>query len=304
MLPERDDNLIVAAAAESKICVLLSIPTLIGVGLFQLTGAAWLDPAAGFIIAVFAIHEGREAWPVNSSATISAEPSQRRVALAVQCRDCTGGDTLRPVTDVEARAAHWDERYRTVGADRVSWFEAEPHQSLALLQMADAGPSSSVIDIGGGASLLAKCLVEQGYHDVSVLDISQEALDAAKNRLPRPDAVTWIKADLLEWVPDRRWQVWHDRAVFHFLTEQRDRATYRLLLHRAIGPGGAAIIATFGEDGPTSCSGLPVARYSPKQLIAELGPGFTPIGSGGVDHVTPTGLTQKFTWVALRADRP
>jgi ubiquinone/menaquinone biosynthesis C-methylase UbiE len=159
--------------------------------------------------------------------------------------------------------------------------------------MVDAGPSSSVIDIGGGASPLAKRLVEQGYHDVSVLDISQEAVDAAKARLSRPDSVTWINADLLEWVPNRRWQVWHDRAVFHFLTEQRDRDTYCSLLRRAIEPGGAAIIATFGEDGPTSCSGLPVARYSPKR----------PIGSGGFDHVTPTGLTQTFTWVALRADR-
>ena len=208
------------------------------------------------------------------------------------------------MTDMQARAAHWDDRYRSVGAERVSWFEPEPHQSLALLQMVHAGPSSSVIDIGGGASLLAGCLVEQGYQDVSVLDISQEALDVAKSRLPRPDAVTWIKADLLEWVPDRRWQVWHDRAVFHFLTEERDRATYRSLLHRAIEPGGAAIIATFDEAGPTSCSGLPVARYSPKRLIAEIGPGFTPIGSGGFEHVTPTGLTQKFTWVAFRAGQP
>lgn len=206
------------------------------------------------------------------------------------------------MTDMEARAGHWDERYRTVGADRVSWFEPEPNQSLALLALVDAGPSSSVIDVGGGASLLAGRLVERGYRDVSVLDISQEALDAAKTRLPRPDAVTWIKADLLEWVPDRRWQVWHDRAVFHFLTDERDRATYRSLLHRAIEPGGAAVIATFDEAGPTACSGLTVARYNPKRLIAEIGPGFTPVCSGGFDHVTPTGQTQKFTWIALRAN--
>lgn len=208
------------------------------------------------------------------------------------------------MTDMQARAAHWDDRYRTVGAERVSWFEPEPRQSLALLQLVHAGPSSSVIDIGGGASRLAGCLVEQGYQDVSVLDISQEALDVAKSRLPRPEAVTWIKADLLEWVPDRRRQVWHDRAVFHFLTEERDRAAYRSLLRRAIEPGGAAIIATFDQAGPTSCSGLPVVRYSPKNLIAEIGPGFTPIGSGGFEHVTPSGLTQQFSWVALRADAP
>ena len=208
------------------------------------------------------------------------------------------------MTDTEIRATHWDDRYRSAGAERVSWFEPEPQQSLALLEMVGAGPSSSVIDIGGGASLLAGHLVEQGYVDVSVLDISHEALDVAKARMARPDAVTWIKADLLGWVPDRRWHVWHDRAVFHFLTEEGDRATYRSLLRRAVEPGGAAIIATFGEDGPTSCSGLPVARYSPQQLIAEIGPGFTEISSGGFDHVTPAGSTQKFTWVALRADLP
>lgn len=208
------------------------------------------------------------------------------------------------MTDTEVRATHWDDRYRSTGAERVSWFEPEPQQSLALLEMVGASPSSSVIDIGGGASLLAGRLVEQGYVDVSVLDISQEALDVAKARLARPDAVTWIKADLLGWVPDRPRHVWHDRAVFHFLTRQGDRATYRSVLHRAVEPGGAAIIATFGDDGPTSCSGLPVARYSPQHLIAEIGPGFTEIGSGGFDHVTPTGATQKFTWVALRADLP
>jgi ubiquinone/menaquinone biosynthesis C-methylase UbiE len=208
------------------------------------------------------------------------------------------------MTDTEQRATHWDERYRTTGAERVSWFEPEPQQSLALLEMVGAGPASSVIDIGGGASLLAGRLVEHGYRDVSVLDISQEALEVAKARMPRPDAITWIKADLLDWVPDRRWQIWHDRAVFHFLTEERDRATYRALLHRAVEPGGAAIIATFGEDGPTSCSGLPVARYSKEHLIAEIGPGFAEIGSGGFDHVTPAGSTQMFTWVALRADLP
>ena len=206
------------------------------------------------------------------------------------------------MTDTEDRATHWDERYRTTGAERVSWFEPEPQQSLALLERVGADPSSSVIDIGGGASLLAGRLVEQGYLDVSVLDVSQEALDVARARLARPDAVTWIKADLLEWVPDRRWQVWHDRAAFHFLTEGKDRATYRSLLHRALEPGGAAIIATFGAAGPTSCSGLPVARYSPEHLIAEIGPGFTPIGSGGFDHVTPSGVTQEFAWAALRAD--
>ena len=198
--------------------------------------------------------------------------------------------------------AHWDNRYRSVGADRVSWFEAEPEQSLALLRMVGADRSSSVIDVGGGASVLAMCLVEQGYQDVSVLDISQEALDAAKTRMTRPEAVTWIQADLLDWIPHRRWDVWHDRALFHFLIDHRDRDIYRSLLHQALEPGGAAILATFAEDGPTSCSGLPVARYSPNQLIAEIGPDFSEIGSGRFEHVTPPETTQPFTWVALRAD--
>lgn len=205
--------------------------------------------------------------------------------------------------NAETRAVHWDERYRSTGAERVSWFEPEPNQSLALVQTADAGPGASVIDIGGGASPLACRLVEQGYHDVSVLDISQEALDAAKARLPEPDAVTWIKADLLEWTPNRRWRIWHDRAVFHFLTEKQDRDTYRSLLRRAVEPGGAAIIATFSQTGPTSCSGLPVVRYSPDSLVTEIGPGFTPVDSGSYEHLTPAGMKQSFTWVVLRANQ-
>ncbi|GAA2785896.1 class I SAM-dependent methyltransferase [Mycolicibacterium pallens] len=212
------------------------------------------------------------------------------------------GRNVQTMTNMKARAAHWNERYRSVGAEHVSWFEPEPNQSLALVQLVAADHNASVIDIGGGASSLAGCLLERGHTDVSVLDVSKEALDAAKARLPKPELVTWIQADLLEWTPDRRWRIWHDRAVFHFLTEQRDRATYRSLLHRAIEPGGAAIIATFGQDGPTSCSGLPVARYSVEALAAEIGPGFTLIGSGGYDHHTPAGVTQKFAWVVLRAE--
>lgn len=211
--------------------------------------------------------------------------------------------TLVSVPEVEDRKAHWDGRYRTVGADRVSWFEAEPRQSLALLRMLGAGPSTSVIDIGGGASLLAARLVEQGYRDVAVLDISEEALEVAKNRMTRPDAVNWIQADLLEWMPQRRWHIWHDRATFHFLTDERDRATYRSLLHRAVEPGGGVILATFAENGPSSCSGLPVARYRPERLVDEIGPGFSEIGSGCFEHMTPTGKGQAFSWVILRADQ-
>jgi SAM-dependent methyltransferase len=200
------------------------------------------------------------------------------------------------------RSAHWDDRYRTVGAEQVSWFEAEPTASLELLDLAGVTPVTSVIDIGGGASRLAGALVDRGYADVTVLDISADALDQARGGLEHPGAVHWIVADLLTWVPERRWGVWHDRAVFHFLVDPADRATYRALLHHAVEPGGAVIIATFAEDGPTVCSGLPVQRYSADTLVEELGPGFTPVAHGRHGHATPGGTVQHFTWAVLRAD--
>jgi SAM-dependent methyltransferase len=206
--------------------------------------------------------------------------------------------------DRAARPDHWDSRYRSVGAGSVSWFEAEPLQSVKLIDLVGATHRSSIIDVGGGASKFAQRLLETESQDVTVLDISEEALAIAKANVDRSDGATWIRADLLLWTPLRKWDIWHDRAVFHFLTEPADRAIYRSLLHNAVADGGTVVIATFAENGPTSCSGLPVERYSPEQLVDEIGEGFSVVDSGGFDHVTPTGSAQEFTWVALRADGP
>jgi len=199
------------------------------------------------------------------------------------------------------RQAHWDARYRTAGANEVSWYEEVPRLSLELVELVGATTPTSLIDVGGGASRLCEELLRRGFADLTVLDVSREALDEARGRLVDPDAVTWIQADVLAWRPPRRWRVWHDRALFHFLTDPADRRTYRGLLRQAVEPGGAVIISTFAEDGPRSCSGLPVERYAQDSLFAEIGEGFSPIGSGRVDHITPAGATQTFTWIAARA---
>jgi SAM-dependent methyltransferase len=206
------------------------------------------------------------------------------------------------MTSPEDRSTHWDDRYRTVGVDQVSWFEAEPTLSLELLDLAGVTAAATVIDVGGGASRLAGALVARGHADVTVLDLSTEALDRARAGLPHPDAVHWVVADLLTWAPTRRYDVWHDRAVFHFLVDPRDRATYREVLRRALAPGGTVVVATFAEDGPTMCSGLPVRRYSADELLDELGPGLTPVATGRQVVVAPAGAVQHFTWVVLKAD--
>lgn len=192
---------------------------------------------------------------------------------------------------------HWNDRYRTIGADAVSWYEPAPRLSLAMLEFADVRDDRSVIDIGGGASSLAGRLVDRGTIDVTVLDISETALDVARAGMTEPDRVTWVTGDITEWEPTRTWDVWHDRAVFHFLTEPAQREHYRRSLGRGLSPSGTVCIATFAEDGPEQCSGLPVRRYRPEELLAELGNDLRPIASGRHLHTTPNGVVQPFSWV-------
>ena len=201
------------------------------------------------------------------------------------------------------RQAHWDDRYRTIGSDNVSWYEAAPKLSLELMDLIGALPTMSVIDVGGGASNLGGALVHRGFSDVTVLDVSEEALATAKDHVSDPETVTWVQSDLLGWTPSRHWDIWHDRAVFHFLTEPDDRETYRKLLREAVAPGGVALIATFAPDGPESCSGLPVCRYEASQLLEEIASGFTEIAHGRFVHTTPSGAPQALTWIAARAPR-
>jgi SAM-dependent methyltransferase len=198
------------------------------------------------------------------------------------------------------RRDHWNGRYATVGAESVSWYEPRPRLSLAMLELAGLDSHHSVLDVGGGASPLAGELVARGITDVSVLDLSDEALSIARRSIADPAVVEWITADITAWTPDRTWNLWHDRAGFHFLTEPSQREAYRSALHRALEPDGAICVATFADDGPEQCSGLPVVRYSPDALMAEVGDGLHEIASGRALHTTPSGGVQPFSWIVAR----
>jgi trans-aconitate methyltransferase len=173
--------------------------------------------------------------------------------------------------------------------------------SLRMLGTAGVSAADAVIDVGGGASSLARGLLDRGFRDITVLDVSVTGMQHARRHLgPRAEQVRWVTADVLTWQPGRRYRAWHDRAVFHFLTTARQRQNYVHTLSAATGPGAVAVFGCFAPDGPEQCSGLPVARYSPAQLAAELGGEWQLISQDGQEHITPAGLVQPFTWAALR----
>jgi trans-aconitate methyltransferase len=199
------------------------------------------------------------------------------------------------------RRNHWEAVYAAKHEDQVSWFQETPAISLELIERAGAVQSCGIIDIGGGASRLADCLVARGYRDVTVLDLSAAALAAARARMgDRAGQVTWIAADVTDWQPARSYDVWHDRAAFHFLTLANDRAAYVARLRRALRPGGHAIIGTFAPDGPERCSGLVVSRYDAGSLAATLGHGFELVDTIRHEHITPWGAAQKFQFSTFR----
>jgi 2-polyprenyl-3-methyl-5-hydroxy-6-metoxy-1,4-benzoquinol methylase len=194
-----------------------------------------------------------------------------------------------------SRQAHWEKVYTSKDETDVSWFQENPALSLELIEQAQGGRDARIIDIGGGASRLADGLLDRGFRHLTVLDISAAALDLAALRLGRrASKVQWITADVTQWQPSRRFDVWHDRAVFHFLVDPADRAAYVARLKSALVPGGHAIIATFATDGPDTCSGLPVQRYDAASLATELGAEFRLVESRPHDHVTPWNSSQRF----------
>jgi SAM-dependent methyltransferase len=201
----------------------------------------------------------------------------------------------------ESRKAHWDNVYTTKRENEVSWFEQNPALSLELIDLARPTAHSAIIDIGGGASRLVDHLVARGFRRVTVLDISGASLEVAKARLgDRVDRVQWIVADVTEWRPTQSFDIWHDRAAFHFLTEPADRAAYVGCLKQALPSGGHAIIGTFAIDGPEKCSGLPICRYDAAALADELGKGFELIASRRQDHATPFNSEQRFQFCVFR----
>ena len=201
----------------------------------------------------------------------------------------------------EERESHWDSVYSEKSEAQLSWHQDDPSMSLELVELAGVTENSSAIDIGGGRSRLAACLIARGLSDVSVLDVSEVALEAARQRLGNSgDRIHWIAADITTWDPDRSYDLWHDRAVFHFLVDADDRAAYLDRLGRGLKAGGHVIIATFASDGPEMCSGLPVVRYSPESLGQTLGDRYEPVAQRFHQHDTPWGSQQSFQYSLFR----
>lgn len=195
------------------------------------------------------------------------------------------------------RKLHWEQVYAQKQPAEVSWFQPRPEYSLRLIASAGIATDQPVIDMGGGASHLVDSLLELGYCDVSVLDISGTALQHARARLGAAAArVSWIEADATLFEPPKTYVLWHDRAVFHFLSDPTDRLAYRQRLAHGLQSGGHLIIATFALDGPEKCSNLPVQRYSPETLSAELGAGYTLVETLAETHVTPAQKEQRFVY--------
>ncbi len=196
---------------------------------------------------------------------------------------------------------HWDQVYGSKSPDELSWFQREAAISLHFLRAAGATPASRIIDIGGGTSSLPRDLLNAGYKRITVLDISGKALERARLALgERRGQITWIEADVTRTSLDGPYDIWHDRAVLHFLTDPDDRARYREVLLGALAAEGQAIIATFAVDGPERCSGLPVVRYDATSITEALGPHFELVEIVTEQHVTPGGSVQRFVWFRLR----
>jgi ubiquinone/menaquinone biosynthesis C-methylase UbiE len=204
--------------------------------------------------------------------------------------------------EAESRRAHWETVYASKSEREVSWFQESAAPSLELIAEAGVTPLSAIIDVGGGASRLVDALLEKGFRDVTVLDISEAALAAAKARLSgRGLSVQWVISDVTEWRPEAAaFDLWHDRAAFHFLTDPGDRTAYVARMIRALKPGGHAIIATFALDGPERCSGLPVARYDGRSVGEAIGDRFELIRTRPEAHVTPWGAKQSFQFSLFR----
>lgn len=200
------------------------------------------------------------------------------------------------------RQPHWEHVYETNASVAVSWYQPSPVRSLALLDDVGMTPETRLIDVGGGDSTLVDALLARGMHRITVLDVSAAALARARTRLgARAGEVAWLEADVTTVaLPEAAFDVWHDRAVFHFFTDAADRARYVAAMERAVRPGGCVVMATFALDGPARCSGLDVVRYGPEELTHALGPSFEPVRSERDVHRTPWGAAQPFTYVLLR----
>lgn len=193
------------------------------------------------------------------------------------------------------RAAHWENIYQTKSLNEVSWYQAKPEISLELIAACNLGTDAAIIDIGGGDSFLSQYLLEAGYSDLSVLDISQQALKRAQDRLgEKADKMHWIHSDIVNFVPTRSYTIWHDRAAFHFLTAPEDVAAYRKITSSAIPSGGFLIVGTFADDGPLKCSGIDIHQYDEQGLTDVFSHDFEVVKFIRLQHETPFNTTQNF----------
>jgi ubiquinone/menaquinone biosynthesis C-methylase UbiE len=204
------------------------------------------------------------------------------------------------------RKGHWESIYSTTATPSLSWYQRHAHRSLDFIKRIGLSRNAKILDVGGGDSLLVDDLLGMGYNDITVLDVSAAALNRARSRLGQAATgrVTWLESDITEAdLRSQEFDIWHDRAVFHFLTTPAERNAYIASVQRAVRPGGHVVVATFAEDGPTRCSGLPVERYSAVELHETFGSDFQLVRSEREIHRTPAGLDQQFTYCWCRYDR-
>ena len=195
------------------------------------------------------------------------------------------------------RRKHWDGVYQARDQHEFSWFQPSPSVSLALISDCDPSADARVLDAGGGTSLLVDNLLDRGFERVAVMDVSERALAVARARLgPLAGAVTWYPDDVLAFESPHLFDIWHDRALFHFLVDPEDRARYRTVVESSVRSGGNVILGGFGPDGPRKCSGLPCVRHSARGLASELGPGFRLLDTIAERHHTPSGAVQSFVY--------
>jgi SAM-dependent methyltransferase len=235
---------------------------------------------------------------VSAAATTTPALTDRRAAD--RARRARGGGSGN-LDGVSEQGGLWESTYATVADTELSWYEREPATSLRLIESVASGPLAAVVDIGSGTSTLVDRLLDLGFQDLTVLDIAAHALEQVRTRLgDRAGQVHFVHHDVLTWEPDRHYDVVHDRAVFHFVSDADERAHYVALVGRVVRSGGALLIATFASDGPTHCSGLPVTRYSPEDLAHTFAERFSLVAHEREDHITPAGVVQPFTWAVLR----
>lgn len=204
---------------------------------------------------------------------------------------------------MEDQQKHWNDVYENKKPTEVSWYEPMPETSLKYIAECELNKDASIIDIGGGDSFLAEFLLARGFTDITVVDISKKAIERAKQRLgEKADQIIWVIADAANFSPERQYNLWHDRAAFHFLTDDRQVENYLSTVKKAVKPGGFVVMGTFSETGPSKCSGLEIRQYTIKEMQELFAQGFTPVSCKNLDHDTPSGGKQNFTFCSFRKE--